>query len=72
MHEKLKVEHAKFEREHADALERCSLYDRDMLEKSGRIKNHEIELTTLERLLLDKTKEISNQLSEVAVEPALF
>ena len=51
MHEKLKVEHAKFEREHADALERCSLYDRDMLEKSGRIKNHEIELSTLEKLI---------------------
>ena len=64
-HTALVEEHNKFNEEHAAATERSRLYDKDMLEKSRKMKEQAIDLKTLENLLHEKTKEISNQLSEV-------
>ena len=46
-------------------MERSRLYDKDMLEKTKKIKEQSIDLKTLENLLHEKTKEITYQLSEV-------
>ena len=51
--------------EHASAVERSRLYDQDMIDKARRIKDQAIEMNTLENLLLEKTKEMSDQLSEI-------
>eukprot|EP00092_Neocalanus_flemingeri_P001893 GFUD01002020.1.p1 GENE.GFUD01002020.1~~GFUD01002020.1.p1 ORF type:complete len:4147 (-),score=1483.97 GFUD01002020.1:293-12733(-) len=64
-HAELVAEHSKFGKEHAAAMERSRLYDKDILEKSRKIKEQAIDLKTLENLLHEKTKEISYQLSEV-------
>merc|ERR1711936_926357 len=64
-HSELVAEHEKFSEEHAAALERSKLYDKDMLDKAKKIKEQAIDLKTLENLLHEKTKEISYQLSEV-------
>ena len=64
-HSELAAEHDKFGKEHAAAMERSKLYDKDMLDKSRKIKEQSIDLKTLENLLHEKTKEISYQLSEV-------
>jgi len=64
-HAELVTEHDKFSKEHAAAMDRSRLYDKDMLDKSRKIKEQTINLKTLENLLHEKTKEISFQLSEV-------
>merc|ERR1711872_771137 len=64
-HSELMAEHEKFSKEHAAAIERSKLYDKDMLDKTKKIKEQAIDLKTLENLLHEKTKEISYQLSEV-------
>merc|ERR1712130_269712 len=65
IHSELIAEHEKFSKEHAAAVERSKLYDKDMLDKTKKIKEQAIDLKTLENLLHEKTKEISYQLSEV-------
>merc|ERR1712106_666776 len=64
-HSELVAEHEKFSKEHATAVEKSKLYDKDMLDKARKIKEQIIDLKTLENLLHEKTKEISYQLSEV-------
>ena len=64
-HEELLEKHNEFSKEHAEAVERSQLYDQDMLEKTRRIKEQTIELKTLEGLLHDKTKEISNHVGDI-------
>ena len=61
----LLLEHERFSREYEAAMERSRLYDKDMLEKTKKIKEKSIDLKTLENLLHEKTKEITYQLSEV-------
>ena len=61
----LLIEHERFSREYEAAMERSRLYDKDMLEKTKKIKEQSIDLKTLENLLHEKTKEITYQLSEV-------
>ena len=46
-------------------MERSRLYDQDMLDKARRIKDQAIEMKTLENLLHEKTKEMSDQLSDI-------
>ena len=62
---KLKAEHDKFNVEYNLAMDRSNLYDKDLLEKSSKIKEQAVDLKTLEKLLHEKTKEISNQLAEI-------
>merc|ERR1712088_664032 len=62
---KLLEEHEKFSKEHKDAMERCSLYDRDMMAKANKIRDQTIELKTLEKMLHEKTKEIMEHLNAV-------
>ena len=64
-HSDLLLEHERFSREYEAAMERSRLYDKDMLEKTKKIKEQSIDLKTLENLLHEKTKKITYQLSEV-------
>ena len=59
------AKHEQFSCEHAEAMERSRLYDQDMLDKTRKIKEQAIELKTLENLLHEKTKEMSDQLSDL-------
>ena len=52
-HSELAAEHEEFSKEHAAALERSKLYDKDMLDKAKKIKEQAIDLKTLENLLID-------------------
>jgi len=61
----LVAKHEQFSCEHAEAMERSRLYDQDMLDKTRKIKEQAIELKTLENLLHEKTKEMSDQLSDL-------
>ena len=45
--------------------ERSSLYDQYMLDNARRIKDQAIEMKTLEKLLHEETKQMSDQLSEI-------
>ena len=64
-HSDLLLEHERFSREYEAAMERSRLYDKDMLEKTKKIKEKSIDLKTLENLLHEKTKKITYHLSEV-------
>ena len=64
-HAELAARHEQFGAEHASAVERSRLYDQDMLDKARRIKDQAIEMKTLENLLHEKTKEMSDQLSDI-------
>ena len=64
-HAELAARHEQFSAEHASAVERSRLYDQDMLDKARRIKDQAIEMKTLENLLHEKTKEMSDQLSDI-------
>ena len=46
------------------AVERSRLYDQDMLD-NARIKKQAVDMKTLENLLHKKTKEMSDQLSDI-------
>ena len=64
-HVKMKAENEKLCKEHADDMERFLLYDQEMLEKEWRIKDQEIEIINLEKMLHEKTKETSNYLGDI-------
>ena len=66
-YDELVAKHEQFSTEHASAMERSRLYDTDMLEKARKIKEQSIELKTLENLLHEKTKEMSDQLSDLDI-----
>ena len=53
-HSELVAEHEKFREEHAAAVQRSKLYDKDMLDKARKIKEQSIDLKTLENLLHEK------------------
>ena len=53
-HSELVAEHEKFREEHAAAIERSKLYDKDILNKARKIKEQSIDLKTLENLLHEK------------------
>ena len=59
--EQLRREHAEL----AARYEKFSADDQDMLGKARRIKDQAIEMKTLEKLLHEKTKQMSDQLSEI-------
>ena len=55
-HSELVAEHEKFREEHAAAVQRSKLYDKDMLDKARKIKEQSIDLKTLENLLHEKNQ----------------
>ena len=55
-HSELVAEHEKFREEHAAAVERSKLYDKDILNKARKIKEQSIDLKTLENLLHEKNQ----------------
>merc|ERR1712059_103862 len=55
----LEEEHGRLQKEYQAAMERIACYDKNMLEKTRKIKEQQIYLKSMENLLHEKTKEIS-------------